>query len=308
MFTVSPEELQSILGQLQQAMANHEEWFAQLIRSLVCDLPHDPDNLREDAHHHCRFGRWLYHETNPRLRQHPAFDTIEVIHRLMHQSAARLLTASMENRAIHESEYDRFADSLRELRFQMGSLSRELQESLYNLDPLTGANTRIGMLSKLREQHELSRRSVQYAVIAMMDMDHFKNINDLYGHQVGDKVLTRCVHYLLDNLRVYDKVFRYGGEEFLIVMPATNVSTAMQIAQRMADGIAGIEVSLTEGGLVSCTASFGLVPLAPDITVEQSLAHADRALYAAKQAGRNCVRLWDESMTTFPSSAPDRAT
>lgn len=296
MFTVSHDQLQAILGQLEQALSNHEEWFAGMVRRLVCNLPQDPKNLREDAHHHCDFGKWLYNDANPHLRQHPAFDAIEVIHRLMHQSAARMLTVSAETGKVSETDYDRFADSMQQLRVQMDELCRELQESLYNLDPLTGANTRSNMLARLQEQHELSRRSVQFAVIAMMDMDHFKSVNDRFGHQAGDKVLVRCVRYLLDNLRVYDEVFRYGGEEFLIMMPATNATTAMQVAQRMLEGIANLEVSVDQGNSISCTASFGLVQLDPAISVEQNIARADRALYAAKQAGRKCIRFWNESM------------
>lgn len=284
MLTVSQEELQSILGQLQQALSNHEEWFANMIRRLVCDLPQDPKNLRDDAHHHCDFGKWLYNDASHHLRQHPAFNAIEVIHRLMHQSAARMLSTAVDTGKVRENDYDRFADSLQQLRVQMDNLNRELQESLYSLDPLTGANTRVNMLEQLQEQHELSRRSVQSAVIAMMDMDNFKSINDRYGHQAGDAVLVRCVRYLLDHLRVYDKVFRYGGEEFLIIMPATNTTTAMQVAQRMVEGIANTRVTLEEGEGVSCTASFGLAQLDPNISVEKSIVHADRALYADRKS------------------------
>lgn len=297
MFTVSHEELQAILGQLQQAIHNHEEWFANLNRSVICRLPDDPKDQEEDAYRRCRFGQWLYGDVSLRLHEHPAFTAIETEHRAMHQYAARLLGASRGIGIVGMDEYDRFASSLQKMRFEIDNLCRELQESLYNLDPLTGACTRIGMLTKLREQHELALRGVQFTAVTMMDLDRFKEVNDHFGHMVGDQVLASAVHYLLEHLRAYDKVFRYGGEEFFIVLPATNINTARNICDRLGEEIAVLRVPTPRDGDVSITVSFGLTMLDPDVPVEQSIARADEALYAAKAAGRHCSRIWDPVMS-----------
>jgi diguanylate cyclase (GGDEF)-like protein len=130
----------------------------------------------------------------------------------------------------------------------------------------------------------------------MIDLDHFKHINDSYGHQTGDRVLTECVGHLLHHIRIYDKVFRYGGEEFLLVMPATDIATAYQITERLRQGIAAITIQGPQDERISVTASFGLTLLDPDVVVEQSIDRADGAMYAAKSAGRNCTRVWELSM------------
>jgi diguanylate cyclase (GGDEF)-like protein len=152
------------------------------------------------------------------------------------------------------------------------------------------------MLTKLREYHELARRGIQYTCLVMIDLDHFKHINDSYGHQTGDRVLTECVGHLLHHIRIYDKVFRYGGEEFLLVMPATDIATAYQITERLRQGIAAITIQGPQDERISVTASFGLTLLDPDVVVEQSIDRADGAMYAAKSAGRNCTRVWELSM------------
>jgi diguanylate cyclase (GGDEF)-like protein len=301
MFTISQEELQAIIGQLQQAAHYHEEWFSSLNRGLICGLPPDPDDLRENAHQLCSFGQWLENKANPRLHDHPAFVAITNEHRIMHQHAIRLCTVSISNRTIGKDDYDLFENSLQHLRHQISGLSHELQDMLYNRDPLTGANTRIGMLTKLREYHELARRGIQLASIVMIDLDHFKDINDNYGHQTGDQVLIECVQHLLQHIRVYDKVFRYGGEEFLLVMPATDIATAQQITERLRLEIAAIKIAGTNNEPVSVTASFGLTLLDPDVVVEKSIARADGAMYAAKKAGRNCIHVWEPTLDNCES-------
>lgn len=303
MFTASQEELQTIINQLQRALSRHDEWFTALNRRLICKLPHEPDDLLEDAHRRCGFGHWLYHAANNRLREHPAFLAIEAEHCRMHRYAGQLVRASESGSDIPVSDYDRFDDSLQQLRFELAGLIRELQDTVYNLDPLTGTNTRIGMLTKLREQQELVRREVQYTSVAMMDLDCFKSINDRYGHPLGDQVLISSARFLLEHLRIYDSVFRYGGEEFVVVMPATTAEGAERILERLREGIASTKIPLPHEGELVVTASFGLTLLDPDAPVEQSIARADRAMYAAKEAGRNCIRVWNPEMDELPVAA-----
>ncbi len=292
MFGATKEELQTAVSQLEQAIHNHDEWFEGMNRTMLCRLPLDQRDLRDDAHRECRFGQWVYHHACEKLRKHPAFRAIEKEHQTMHADAAAMLTNLDECGAAPVDRYDRFANSLQRLRLEINTLKEELQNTLYNLDSLTGANSRIGMLTHLREQRELSRRNAQTFSIAMLDLDHFKEVNDRYGHQSGDQVLRVISRYILDNIRPYDRLYRYGGEEFLLSMPQTDITTATEIAERLRKGIALLQIPTSDMDMVRISVSFGVAELSPQCDVEEIIYHADQALYNAKHSGRNRVCQW----------------
>jgi diguanylate cyclase (GGDEF)-like protein len=296
MLDLKPRDVQEILLELEQAISFHEQWYAGLVRGLVTRLPPDGRDLREDAHRQCRFGQWYYNFATASLRRHPAFVGLEKEHERMHQQAAQLLRSSMAERTVPLKDYDLFSNTLERLRLELLSLRRELEDSLYNVDSLTGAQSRIGMLTKLREQQEMVKRGVQSCAIAMTDVDHFKAVNDTYGHPTGDKVLAAVARFVLDRVRPYDKFYRYGGEEFFLCMPNTDIHTGHGVVERLRDKLAAGPVARVDDRDVQITASFGLTLLDPDASVEVCVERADKALYAAKTAGRNCTRVWDAAM------------
>jgi len=170
-----------------------------------------------------------------------------------------------------------------------------------NIDPLSGAANRVGMLTKLREQHELVRRKAMACAIAMMDFDHFKGINDTHGHSAGDQVIAKTSQMILRNMRPYDALYRYGGEEFLIALPNTELAAARDILERLRGAIADMSFIDERGQEFHVTASFGLTMLDPDVPVERSIERADSALYAAKAAGRNRIVVWEPAMAQASS-------
>lgn len=296
MKNVPHDVLHSMLVQLDQAIDNHEQWSRGLARTLICRLEADDNDLREDAHRLCHFGQWYYSQVPKHLLEHPSFIAIGEEHQRMHALATELLTMKAAGRIITPRDYDAFGMAIERLRVQILSLRSEIGDFLHNRDPLTGANTRIGMFSKLREQQEMVRRRVQSCSIAMMDLDHFKSVNDTYGHQAGDSVLVDSVRFLIQHLRPYDTVYRYGGEEFIICLQGMDLMQALALVERLREGLALARVVIDEKLSIARTASFGITLLDPDVPVEQSIARADKAMYAAKNAGRNCTRLWDVSL------------
>ncbi|MFA5352893.1 MAG: diguanylate cyclase [Thermodesulfovibrionales bacterium] len=296
MFNVSTEELQTVLLQLDQAIYNHEQWYKDIMRTLVCRLPYDNRNVAEDAHRQCRFGQWYYNNAPPKLLAYAPFIAIDIEHERLHQVTALLLRESATGTSISPSDYDNFANTLDRLRLEILTLKREIEDSLFNHDPLTGAESRLGMLTKLRELLEQVKRRIQHCCIAIMDLDHFKTINDTYGHPIGDHVLKASVQHLMGHLRPYDKVFRYGGDEFLICMPNTDMETGRMVAERLREELAITVLAQNDQNPIYITVSFGITLLDPDVSVEESIDRADKALYAAKQAGRNRSLIWDPSM------------
>lgn len=293
MFNLDEEKLQVVLKQLQQAIYNHERWYNELIRTIICQQPADRHDTMKDAHRQCRFGQWYYNEVPAQVREHQTFTAIRAEHKHMHQLAAQLLSASALGVAIAPPDYDAFSNALDRLRLEIHTLRREIEESLYNHDPLTGALNRVGMLTSLRALLELVKRDVQQCCVAIMDLDRFKAINDTHGHRVGDQVLVAMVRHLKGQLRPYDKVYRYGGEEFLFTLPSTDLQAGRMLIERMCNGLSVAPFEVQGCKPIAITASFGLASLDPKVVVEESIRRADEALYAAKNSGRNCVRVWN---------------
>jgi diguanylate cyclase len=292
MVSISQENLQITLQQVRQAIYNHEQWYKNIIRTIMCRLPSNQQDMVPDSHRRCLFGQWYYNGSPKELRDNVSFVAIETAHQNMHQIAGRLLNSNDDGGEISSDDFDNFANALDRLRLELNTIVRELEEQLLNRDPLTGAENRVGMLTTLREMHAMVRRNVQQCCVSIADLDHFKLINDIYGHQTGDKALTATVHYFKNNLRPYDRVFRYGGEEFLIFMPNTDLQTGHAVIERMRHGLQSNLIVQVGNTPVFVTASFGITTLDAGITVEESIDRADKAMYDAKTAGRNCIRSW----------------
>lgn len=294
---LSHDEMRRALSELDQALFHHEQWRDELNRTLICGLSPDRRDLEADAHRNCRFGQWLYRAGAESLASHPAFSQIETLHRQLHDGARHLLSTSSSGERIAIEDYERFVNVLKQMHLEMLTTKHEIEDAIYNLDPLTGAASRIGMLTKLREHLALVQRKAEVCCLVMMDVDNFKAVNDTHGHTAGDQVLTTFAHNLKTQLRSYDMVFRYGGEEFLICLPNVDTETAHGIIDRVCAVLAALEFDGEGTSTYNVTASFGLTLLDPDVSVEASIERADKALYEAKAAGRNRVVVWDVSMS-----------
>jgi diguanylate cyclase len=283
-------ELQTAIAQLDQAIYNHEQWYNNLVRVLVARLPPDASDLKIDAHHRCRFGQWYDSDAVGALRDQPSFVALGEAHKTMHTSATRLLQRVEDELPISAGELDHFTNILDHMRLELESLRRDLAETAENRDPLTDARNRASMLSYLREQHALVRRGLQECTLAMIDIDHFKEVNDRHGHATGDAVLRAIAQYLQANMRSYDHLYRYGGEEFLLCLPQTSSSVGIDLAERLRSGVAEQHVQNGTGGrTVRVTASFGVAALDGTRPVEEAIERADKAMYRAKTAGRDRV-------------------
>lgn len=172
-------------------------------------------------------------------------------------------------------------------------LEEDLRQ-LTRLDPLTQLFNRRYFFTRADQEYQRFRRYHHPMALCMIDIDHFKQVNDQYGHLIGDTVLCAVAQTLHDNLRQVDILARYGGEEFVILLPETDLQTARASAERLRSAVAERRME-TASGPISVTLSLGVVAIANGIsmTLEQLLALADQMLYRAKQLGRNRVVLWD---------------
>ena len=165
-------------------------------------------------------------------------------------------------------------------------IAKELSEQLATEDPLTGALNRRAFDARAAEWLAQSERSGTPVVLMMIDADHFKQVNDTHGHGVGDDVLAGIADCVRATKRPSDQFARFGGEEFVLLAPATDVAGGVRLAERVRERIE--QTPLAEVGL-RVTVSVGVAELADGEALEACLERADAALYSAKDAGRNRV-------------------
>lgn len=173
------------------------------------------------------------------------------------------------------------------IRAQQFALQRALHR-LAGIDVLTGLHNRRDLESRIGEEMSRSRRHDQPMSIVIGDLDHFKRVNDDYGHAVGDDVLRAVGERIRHNLRAEDLAVRWGGEEFLLLLPSTDDQQAVQVAEKIRRAIAERPVSCGDQR-VSVTVSFGVAQLRDDDEVIHLVRRADDAMYRAKSQGRNRV-------------------
>jgi two-component system cell cycle response regulator len=159
-------------------------------------------------------------------------------------------------------------------------------------DSLTGLYNRSAVLRHLRRELSRAQRDRAPLGVVIGDLDHFKHINDTYGHPAGDRVLCEAAHRIASSVRVYDTVGRVGGEEFLIILPGCDASSTLAKAERIRENV-GRELVDLGGRQARISISLGVVSADPFETVDEAelVARADVALYQAKESGRNRVQL-----------------
>ncbi len=172
--------------------------------------------------------------------------------------------------------------------------SREVLREQATRDHLTKLLNRASILNVLDGELSRAKREHKSLGIAIADIDHFKLINDTYGHPTGDRVLRGIASALLETTRDYDSVGRYGGEEFLVVMPGCNLSESLQCAERLRDGVARLIVE-SPLSTIRTTLSIGVAEVRAEnyIDAPELISLADAALYQAKGNGRNRVEVLD---------------
>ena len=176
-------------------------------------------------------------------------------------------------------------------RVRAAMRTKQLQDLLIkhaHIDPLTGLSNRRALMDRLRiEWARLQRHGSELSLI-MVDIDHFKRVNDTYGHSVGDRVIQQVAKVIAKQCRESDLPARYGGEEFAIVVPDAAIAGAIHLAERCRQDIENLNLSV-RGEPIQPTASFGVADAVETSSAELLVDRADQVLYRAKAAGRNRV-------------------
>ncbi len=209
--------------------------------------------------------------------------------------AERLARAADEG-ALVALEAERIADP--RLRAAFANLADRVADtwSLATVDPLTGIANRQSVLARLDEELTRANRYRRQLSVIIIDLDHFKRLNDAHGHAAGDAVLRHVGQRLAASVRTVDVAGRYGGEEFLVVLPETGPDAAASLAEKLRRAVGGSEVRLPDGELVTVTLSAGVAGGQGELlNLDALVRDADAALYSAKALGRDQVYVFRET-------------
>lgn len=220
-----------------------------------------------------------------------AMDNIDDVVEGLESGADEYLTKPCNNREL----IARVTSGIRIIKLEEQFMQTRRQlEILAMHDGLTSLYNRRAIEEYAEEEfNRTSRKDTQLSVI-MLDIDHFKNINDQHGHKAGDHALRQVAQVLTEDLRKYDRVGRWGGEEFILILPDIQPQAAASIAERIRMQIANLEIYLESDTLFSVQASFGVASNNGQFpSLSKLIDAADQALYLAKQAGRNRVCIFE---------------
>ncbi|NWD52649.1 sensor domain-containing diguanylate cyclase [Pseudomonas gingeri] len=252
------------------------EWFSRKVESVA--------TLGTPA-----FTIW---EQRPYLVRFKSYQPITGQEDFMYQNTTLLPLRSTDSEIRHICLVIYDVTDVATNRHQLQAANAQLQ-TLSSTDRLTGLYNRGHWEESLKVAHARHQRHGNPTSLVMFDIDHFKRVNDTYGHQAGDKVIERVAQLVREHVRDSDVAGRYGGEEFGVVLSDTDKAGGRFFAERLRKAVEALEV-LHEGQAIRFTISLGVADLSrPSVTHADLIAWADQALYTSKKSGRNCVTVYE---------------
>ena len=282
------EQIFAGLSDYQHALSSHMDWLRHWYSAV---LNWDGDRSRPVDNAVCAFDTWFSGAAGSLLGGFAGFARLGEMHQEVHDTAERIIARASAGQTITTSDYEAMMALVLAFGTAAQNLEREVWRTLATVDPLTGLGNRQTMMSQLVGERDRAIRLDQPCCVGLADIDHFKKINDTFGHATGDRVLRAVAECLRGAVRPYDILYRSGGEEFLVCLPAATRDDGAQVLERMRAAVAQLNLKTEAGRAIRVTATFGLAQLTADHSVEEALEQADNALYDGKRAGRNRVVL-----------------
>ncbi|MBZ0105000.1 MAG: diguanylate cyclase [Sulfuricella denitrificans] len=281
-------ETDSFIAEFDAAIEAHMEWTQRILRCAVLHASPGDDVLAPMAHNLCRFGRWFAsNRAHFDVIDADAVQRVETFHQTMHDAIRAICANVMTGRPGQSADLEAFEQSQSELLALLARLKTLTLSNAVRHDPLTGLPLRYGVENDFTLCQKDARRNHTLLYVAMIDIDHFKLINDNYGHPQGDLVLRNLAATLKSALRSNDPLYRFGGEEFLWLMRCQSQEEAEQLAQRIVATVSTTPVPVAGGASLSLTITLGLARVGPEEDIASAIKRADEALYEGKRSGRN---------------------
>ena len=275
------------IREIDLAIESHMDWTRHLLRFCMLGEEPRPDMLQPTGHEACKFGRWLM-ANHGMLEEYDSQRARKLVaaHEELHASV-RSLIASAKNRENPAEPLARFESSQASMLELLSHFRGRLSESRSYYDPLTGLPLRHFLEHSFLEFQKRTRRSRHRFYLAVIDVDHFKRINDRFGHNRGDDALVHLAQVLLHAFRENEPLYRIGGEEFLHFLEVSEEAEAVGAIERAMAVLRESPLPLTDSGFLNMSITVGLAEVSPLDALRDALERADAALYHGKRSGRN---------------------
>lgn len=274
--------------ELDAAVEAHQDWSRRILRCAVLGASPGADVLEASAHRLCHFGLWftankVYFEKLDMQKT----DRIERAHQYMHDAVRSLCMDLLEQNRGKSADLDQYESSQSELLVLLADLKTLHLASSGRQDVLTGLPSRYGLEAEFIQFRKTCHRHNMQCYVGMIDVDHFKLVNDTYGHPIGDIALRHLAKTLRSVVRANELLFRFGGEEFLVLLQCESVDAAMAASQRIVEMVRATPVTTPPGDLLALTVTLGLAQVGETEEIAQAIERADKALYVGKNSGRD---------------------
>lgn len=286
--TPSASEISGFIDELDAAVTAHLDWARNVLRCVVLHEPPGEDVFAPLAHTLCRFSRWFepnkthFAELSPQKTA-----TLEAAHKAMHDAIRVICSAALAGQPGSRTEVAAFEQAQTELIELLAQFKTLFLSNVAQYDSLTGLRLRAGIESVFLQLQKTCRRNGSHLYVAMIDVDHFKHINDSYGHPVGDSALRHLADTLKGAARPDEPLIRWGGEEFLLLIHCPSREAAANAAERIVQLVRSNPVPRLPDDPIVMTITMGLSKASHDETLSSAIVRADQALYAGKAAGRD---------------------
>ena len=287
--------INSLADLIEKNMISHYEshliWLTKLAQLIKNDQKENFVELNDTM---CEFGIWLHGDAKSIIQNNSKYKAVDNLHKSLHLFAKKIFNQ------IGQDEHHILITYLEKCELISLSIGTELalidnilMNKKITKDSLTGALNREALRGVFESQYELSLATNSSFVVAMCDLDFFKKINDNYGHVAGDQLLKSFVKIVKQNIRASDVIVRYGGEEFVIMLPAINKEKGKEVLEKIRQSFQDSYILFTKEN-INATVSIGMIEITPEDIYKKDLVDeyimiADRELYMAKQRGRNRV-------------------
>ena len=285
--TATSQTLEALLEGIDHGIEAHLAWNQRLMRcALLRESPGD-EVLRPDAHSLCLFGVWFSRHRHAL----DAFDELRVeriaqAHERMHAAVRLMCNRVLQGRAATAVDLHAYEQGQSAMVTLLNELRERVSEAATHQDLLTGLPLRHGLEYAFGLRHKDARRGEAQLWLAMIDVDHFKSVNDHHGHAVGDIALQHIARCLEACLRETDALFRFGGEEFLALFLVHEPQGVELLAARVVDAVRAAPLTTASGVTLHLTVTVGLARVRADEALASATERADHAMLLGKAQGR----------------------
>ena len=272
----------------------HLIWLSNLAQHIKTK---DKSKFPELDHTLCKFGKWLHGDGKKTIHNNSKYKELYAIHEKLHYFAQKI------HDIIEEKEYSiliTYLEKCEVISLSIGTDLSLLDQIIINKritkDTLTGSLNRHALSDLFESQYELALATNSHFTLAMCDLDYFKNVNDTYGHIAGDQVLKLFVKIVKKNIRSSDMIIRYGGEEFIIILPTIDKKKGFLILEKIREEFAQTELIIGKEA-IKATVSMGMMEIQPEKLfrkefTDEYIMIVDKNLYMAKEDGRNKIKIY----------------